>query len=82
MDFGRIGNATPGLEAGVFTELTSLTNFSLTGRGLDLLPERLFSGSKKLERLEFLSFMCNERPPCNVVPPKIVTNMTSLQVRR
>ena len=80
MDFGRIGNATPGLEPGVFNELTSLTNFSLTGKGLDLLPENLFSSNKKLERLEFLSFMCNERPPCKVVPPKIITNVTSLQV--
>lgn len=82
MNFKQEENSTSGLEPGIFDSLTSLTNFSMVGRGLDLFPENLFAQNKKLERLEFQFFVCSTGPPpCRVVLPKIAQNLTSLEVR-
>lgn len=72
-----------GLKPGVFDSLTGLTNFSLTGPGLALFPETVFSQNKNLQRLEFAFFSCSpSKPPCRVSLPKFARNISSLQVGR
>jgi hypothetical protein len=82
MDFGRTDSKeTVGLPSGIFDDLPALRNFSLIGRGIENLPEDLFSKNKNLERVEFMFFTCSDKSPCHVKPNTFVKNVASLQVR-
>lgn len=76
-------DGVPAFEPGIFDDLVSLTNVSITGRGFDLMPETIFGKNKRLARLEIAFHQCSTAgPPCNLTLPRVVMNSPSLQVFR